>query len=70
MTDPAPRWGATDLAVAFLVALLASGLGLALFAAVQGELSVLAHRTGRLGPSIWAHVGFNATTVVALVAGG
>lgn len=33
-------------------------------------LSVLAHRTGRLGPSIWAHVGFNATTVVALVAGG
>lgn len=33
-------------------------------------LSVLAHRTGRLGRSIWAHVGFNATTVVALLAGG
>jgi membrane protease YdiL (CAAX protease family) len=33
-------------------------------------LSLLAHRTGRLGQSIWAHVGFNATTVVALVAGG
>lgn len=33
-------------------------------------LSVMAHRTGRLGPSIWAHVGFNATTVVALLAGG
>lgn len=33
-------------------------------------LSVLAHRTGRLGLPIWAHVGFNATTVVALVAGG
>lgn len=33
-------------------------------------LSVLAHRSGRLGLSIWAHVGFNATTVVALVAGG
>lgn len=33
-------------------------------------LSLLAHRSGRLGPSIWAHVGFNATTVVALVLGG
>lgn len=33
-------------------------------------LSVLAHRTGRLGRSIWAHVSFNATTVVALLAGG
>ncbi len=33
-------------------------------------LSVLAHRTGRLGPSIWAHVGFNATTVVALLVAG
>jgi uncharacterized protein len=33
-------------------------------------LSVLARRTGRLGRSIWAHVGFNATTVVALLAGG
>ena len=33
-------------------------------------LSILAHRTGRLGRSIWAHVGFNATTVVLLLAGG
>lgn len=33
-------------------------------------LSVLAHRTGRLGRSIWAHVGFNATTIVALLALG
>jgi CAAX protease family protein len=33
-------------------------------------LSMLAHRTGRLGRSIWAHIGFNATTVVALLAGG
>lgn len=33
-------------------------------------LSVLAHRSGRLGRSIWAHVGFNATTVVALLAFG
>jgi len=31
-------------------------------------LSLLAHRSGRLGPAIWAHVGFNATTVVALLA--
>ena len=30
-------------------------------------LSVLAHRTGRLGRNIWAHVGFNATTVVLLL---
>jgi uncharacterized protein len=33
-------------------------------------LSVLAHRSGRLGPPIWAHLGFNATTVVLLLAGG
>lgn len=33
-------------------------------------LSILVHRTGRLGRSIWAHVGFNATTVVALLAFG
>lgn len=31
-------------------------------------LSVLAHRTGRLGRNTWAHVGFNATTVVLLLA--
>lgn len=31
-------------------------------------LSILAHRTGRLGLNIWAHVGFNATTVVLLLA--
>jgi len=30
-------------------------------------LGVLAHRTGRLGPSIVAHMAFNATTVVNLV---
>ena len=30
-------------------------------------LSLLVHRSGRLGPAIWAHVGFNATTVVALL---
>ena len=31
-------------------------------------LSYLAHRTGRLGLNIWAHVGFNATTVAILLA--
>lgn len=31
-------------------------------------LAVLAHRTGRLGRNTWAHVGFNATTVVVLLA--
>ncbi|MGH9118683.1 MAG: lysostaphin resistance A-like protein [Acidimicrobiales bacterium] len=30
--------------------------------------AVLAVRTGRLGPSIWAHVGFNLTSVVVLLA--
>ncbi len=29
-------------------------------------LSYLAHRTGRLGLNTWAHVGFNATTVLIL----
>lgn len=38
-------------------------LGLFLFGLVAGALAV---RTGRLGPSIAAHVGFNVTTVVVL----
>lgn len=32
-------------------------------------LAVLVRRSGRLGPAIWAHVGFNATTVLALTVG-
>ena len=39
--------------------------GLALAGAVFG---LLAHRAGRLGPAITAHVGFNMVTVVALLA--
>jgi hypothetical protein len=39
-------------------------LGLALFGLVLG---VLAHRTGRLGPSIVAHIVFNAAAVAAFV---
>lgn len=31
---------------------------------------ILASRFGRLGPAIWAHVGFNMTTVVALITSG
>lgn len=31
-------------------------------------LSIIAHRTGRLGLNTWAHVGFNATTVIVLLA--
>ncbi len=30
--------------------------------------ALLVHRYGRLGPAIWAHVGFNLVTVVALLA--
>jgi hypothetical protein len=37
---------------------------LAAFGAVLG---ILAHRTGRLGPSILTHMGFNAVTVVSLL---
>ncbi|HUP74446.1 MAG TPA: type II CAAX endopeptidase family protein [Acidimicrobiales bacterium] len=39
-------------------------LALVIFGAIAG---ILAHRAQRLGPAIWAHIGFNATTVVALL---
>jgi membrane protease YdiL (CAAX protease family) len=38
---------------------------LVMFGVIAG---VLAHRSGRLGPSIACHVGFNAVTVIALLA--
>jgi membrane protease YdiL (CAAX protease family) len=38
---------------------------LAVFGIVMG---VLVHRSGRLGPAWWAHVGFNATTIAILIA--
>ncbi|MCZ7631714.1 MAG: CPBP family intramembrane metalloprotease [Microthrixaceae bacterium] len=41
-------------------------VGLFAFGLVLGALAQL---YGRLGPAIWAHVGFNATTVVALYMG-
>lgn len=37
--------------------------GLFVFGLVAGTLAV---RSGRLGPAIWAHIGFNLTTVVLL----
>jgi membrane protease YdiL (CAAX protease family) len=40
--------------------------GLFVFGVVAGTLTV---RTGRLGPAIWAHIGFNMTTVVVLYLG-
>lgn len=39
-------------------------LALVIFGAMAGTL---AHRSQRLGPAIWAHVAFNATTVVVLL---
>jgi membrane protease YdiL (CAAX protease family) len=39
----------------------------ALFA-VGVVLALMTHRTGRLGPAIWAHAAFNATTLVTLLA--
>ena len=41
-------------------------LALVIFGAIVG---ILAHRANRLGPAIWAHVAFNATTVIALLLG-
>lgn len=37
--------------------------GLAAFGAVLASLTL---RSGRLGPAVWAHVGFNATTMASL----
>jgi membrane protease YdiL (CAAX protease family) len=40
--------------------------GLFVFGLIAGTLAV---RAGRLGPAIWAHIGFNMTTVVLLYLG-
>jgi membrane protease YdiL (CAAX protease family) len=50
-------FGLSHLQLVQLPALVAFGL----------VAAYLAERTGRLGPSIWAHVGFNAITVVVLL---
>lgn len=59
-------WVAVLLTSVVFAAVHLQGLqfaGLALFGLVAGVLTV---RTGRLGPAIWAHIGFNLTTVVVL----
>ncbi|MBK5223742.1 MAG: CPBP family intramembrane metalloprotease [Acidimicrobiia bacterium] len=53
-------FGAVHFQLLQLPALIAFGL-------VAGWLTV---RSGRLGPAIWAHVGFNLVTVVALLVAG
>ena len=62
-----PRWAIAISAVTFGLAHFqpVQLLGLVAFGVVLG---VLAHRSGRLGPSLVAHMAFNATTVVILVA--
>ncbi|MGH9246412.1 MAG: lysostaphin resistance A-like protein [Acidimicrobiales bacterium] len=50
-------FGLSHFLIIQLPALLAFGL----------VAATLAERTDRLGPSVWAHVGFNATTVTALL---
>ncbi|MDP9386541.1 MAG: CPBP family intramembrane metalloprotease [Actinomycetota bacterium] len=64
-----PRWGIAVSSVVFGITHFqpVQLLGLVAFGVVLG---VLAERAGRLGPSIVAHMAFNATTVVLLVALG
>lgn len=62
-----PAWAVGVTAVVFAVTHFqaASLPGLVAFGVVLG---VLAHRAGRLGPAVIAHVAFNAVTVFALLA--
>ena len=62
-----PLWPAMLVTSALFAVSHFQALQLPALAAFGLVLSVLAHRSGRLGPPIWAHVGFNATTVVALL---
>jgi len=60
------RWGAVLLSSLVFAGIHFQPLqfpGLFVFGAIA---AVLATATGRLGPAIWAHVGFNLTTVVVL----
>jgi uncharacterized protein len=64
------RLGAIGGLIASSVLFAATHLDLLSFPAllVFGLVAgVLAQRSGRLGPSWWTHVGFNATTIAALV---
>ncbi|HEX4901587.1 MAG TPA: type II CAAX endopeptidase family protein [Acidimicrobiales bacterium] len=62
-----PIWPAMILASVLFGVSHFQPLQLPALAAFGLVLSLLVHRSGRLGPAIWAHVGFNATTVVALL---
>lgn len=61
-----PTWGVVVASAAVFAAMHFQALqfpGLFVFGVVLALLTVF---TGRLGPAIWAHVGFNGTTVVSL----
>lgn len=63
------RWGMAALITSVLFGLSHFQLlQLPALVAFGFVLSYLARRSGRLGMSVWAHVGFNATTVVVLLA--
>jgi len=62
-----PLWPAMLLTSVLFGVSHFQALQLPALAAFGLVLSVLTHRSGRLGPAIWAHVGFNATTVAALL---
>ena len=61
------RWGVAASSLLFAAVHLQAlqFAALALFGLVA---ALLTERFGRLGPAIWAHVGFNATAVVSLLA--
>ena len=63
-----PAWGAMVATSLLFAASHFQGLQFPALAAFGLVLSYLAHRSGRLGLNTWAHVGFNATTVVLLLA--
>ena len=61
---PALAIGATAVLFSLAHFQVLQFLALVIFGVIAG---VLAHRAQRLGPAIWAHVAFNATTVIALL---
>lgn len=67
MSRKLPMWPTMVITSLLFAASHGQALQFPALAAFGLVLSYLAHRTGRLGRSIWAHVGFNATTVFLLV---
>lgn len=66
MARKVPIWPTMVVTALLFAASHGQPLQFAALAAFGLVLSYLAYRTGRLGMNIWAHVGFNATTVVLL----